>query len=108
MSAILEVLDRTSDLESTNFSDLWEDAEGARLPCTDHDPEVFFPQLPEQVEPARAICRECPMRAECLDGAIRRREPHGVWGGELFLDGAVIARKRPRGRPRKDSYEQAA
>ncbi|HPF80620.1 MAG TPA: WhiB family transcriptional regulator, partial [Tetrasphaera australiensis] len=26
------------------------------------------------------------------------------WGGQYFVDGVVVARKRPRGRPRKDSY----
>ncbi|CAM5326708.1 WhiB family transcriptional regulator [Streptomyces tanashiensis] len=31
-----------------------------------------------------------------------RREPWGVWGGELFVQGVVVARKRPRGRPRKN------
>ncbi|MBR7560709.1 WhiB family transcriptional regulator, partial [Mycobacterium tuberculosis] len=29
--------------------------------------------------------------------------PWGVWGGEIFERGAVIARKRPRGRPRKNA-----
>ncbi len=38
--------------------------------------------------------------AECLAGALERREPWGVWGGELFVSGVVVARKRPRGRPR--------
>ncbi|HEX6577357.1 MAG TPA: WhiB family transcriptional regulator, partial [Jiangellaceae bacterium] len=33
--------------------------------------------------------------------AHARREPWGVWGGELFISGVVVARKRPRGRPRK-------
>ena len=46
------------------------------------------------------------MRDLCLSGALERREPWGVWGGELFLQGVVIPRKRPRGRPRKN--EQAA
>jgi hypothetical protein len=36
-----------------------------------------------------------------LQGALARREPAGVWGGHLFADGEVIARKRKRGRPPK-------
>nr|MDQ3359634.1 WhiB family transcriptional regulator [Actinomycetota bacterium] len=26
----------------------------------------------------------------------------GVWGGQLVLQGTVVPRKRPRGRPRKN------
>ena len=32
---------------------------------------------------------------------MRRREPWGVWGGELFANGRVLAQKRNRGRPPK-------
>lgn len=70
------------------------------LPCT-ADPELFFAESPHDVEAAKALCRECPARAACLAGALQRREPWGVWGGELFLRGAIVPRKRPRGRPRK-------
>jgi len=70
------------------------------LPCRD-DPELFFAESPDDVELAKALCRECPARAACLAGALKRREPWGVWGGELFLRGAIVPRKRPRGRPRK-------
>jgi WhiB family transcriptional regulator, redox-sensing transcriptional regulator len=73
---------------------------GSDLPCTD-DPELFFAESPDDVESAKALCRECPARAACLAGALKRREPWGVWGGELFLRGAMVPRKRPRGRPRK-------
>jgi WhiB family transcriptional regulator, redox-sensing transcriptional regulator len=31
---------------------------------------------------------------------LERSEPWGVWGGELFQHGAIIADKRARGRPR--------
>lgn len=70
------------------------------LPCTD-DPELFFAESPDDVDAAKALCRECPARAACLTGALQRREPLGVWGGELFLRGAIVPHKRRRGRPRK-------
>jgi WhiB family redox-sensing transcriptional regulator len=39
----------------------------------------------------------------CLAGAIERREPCGVWGGQIFHHGRIVPYKRSRGRPRKDS-----
>jgi WhiB family redox-sensing transcriptional regulator len=39
---------------------------------------------------------------------LERGEPWGVWGGEIFERGAVVARKRPRGRPRKDELARDA
>jgi WhiB family redox-sensing transcriptional regulator len=71
------------------------------LPCRVNNPELWFAESPNDVEYAKALCRVCPVQEMCLDGARSRREPWGVWGGELFLQGAVIPRKRPRGRPRK-------
>lgn len=81
---------------------------GAMLPCCDADPELFFADQPFEIEQAKQICRDCPLQAECLQGALERREPHGVWGGELFSEGVVIARKRPRGRPRKNPLPMVA
>ncbi|MDH2412946.1 WhiB family transcriptional regulator [Nocardioides sp. CER19] len=77
------------------------------LPCLDHDPELWFADSPQDVEHAKALCRGCPVRTRCLDGALARREPLGVWGGELFQQGTVIPRKRPRGRPRTNFTEMA-
>ena len=74
-----------------------------RLPCRQESPELFFAETPQDVEIAKALCQSCPVRAECLAGALERREPWGVWGGQLFLQGVVIPRKRPRGRPRKQA-----
>lgn len=71
------------------------------VPCRNYSPELWFAESPTDVEQAKALCQSCPFQSVCLDGALARREPWGVWGGELFLQGVVIARKRPRGRPRK-------
>jgi WhiB family transcriptional regulator, redox-sensing transcriptional regulator len=71
------------------------------LPCT-HHPELFFAESVQDVEQAKAMCRGCRARLACLAGALERREPCGVWGGELLIRGVIVPRKRPRGRPRKD------
>ena len=72
------------------------------LPCTE-DPELFFAESPQDVEQAKAMCRGCQARLACLAGALERKEPWGVWGGELLMSGAIVPGKRPRGRPRKDA-----
>ena len=73
----------------------------ALLPCRVNDPELFFAESPADVEFAKTLCSSCPVRVACLAGALERAEPWGVWGGEWFVQGEVVARKRPRGRPRK-------
>ncbi|HEV7196426.1 MAG TPA: WhiB family transcriptional regulator, partial [Pedococcus sp.] len=64
--------------------------------------ELWFAESPADVEFAKSLCHTCPALRACLAGAIDRSEPWGVWGGELFVQGAIVARKRPRGRPRKN------
>jgi WhiB family redox-sensing transcriptional regulator len=78
------------------------------LPCRVQDPDLWFAESPAQLEHAKTLCAGCPVRSACLAGALDRGEPWGVWGGEIFDHGVVIARKRPRGRPRKVRAEDAA
>jgi WhiB family redox-sensing transcriptional regulator len=97
------VLERTDLVLEAGLAHLASRVIGELLPCRTNNPELWFAESPQDVEMAKALCVACPARAMCLDGALDRREPWGVWGGELFLQGAVIPRKRPRGRPRKDA-----
>ena len=76
---------------------------GCELPCQFVDPDLFFAESPADVEVAKSLCGGCPVRAACLEGALARHEPWGVWGGEWFVAGIAVGRKRPRGRPRKDA-----
>lgn len=72
------------------------------LPCQENPADLWFAELPAEVEQAKKLCQTCPLLDECLAGALDRREPWGVWGGQLVLQGVVVPRKRPRGRPRKN------
>jgi len=72
------------------------------LPCQVQDPDLWFAESPAVLQQAKDLCGQCPVRVECLISAIDRREPWGVWGGEIFERGVVIAQKRGRGRPRKN------
>ncbi len=71
------------------------------IPCRTNDAELWFAESPADVEAAKALCVGCPVKDQCLAGALERREPWGVWGGQLLVAGVVVPRKRPRGRPRK-------
>ena len=68
--------------------------------------ELFFSEQLDDIAAAKAFCQECPVKDTCLDGALARREPWGVWGGELFVHGKVVAQKRKRGRPPKVRPEE--
>jgi len=91
-------------MQLTALIDLNEQAEdaGSDIPCQESDAELWFAESPADVEFAKTLCGACPVRIECLTGALNRAEPWGVWGGELFVQGTIVARKRPRGRPRKN------
>jgi WhiB family redox-sensing transcriptional regulator len=65
---------------------------------------LFF--APAQFEPkeermarerkAKLICSTCPVRIECLEYALRIREPHGVWGGLNELERRLLLKERER------------
>jgi WhiB family redox-sensing transcriptional regulator len=71
------------------------------LPCRHHDPGLWFAEAPAQLDRAKALCAQCPIRLACLAVAVDRAEVAGVWGGHIFDRGRIVAHKRGRGRPRK-------
>ena len=70
--------------------------------CVGPHADLFFSEDAGAVECAKTLCNACTVRRACLAGALERREPWGVWGGELLQAGVVVQYKRRRGRPRKD------
>ena len=44
----------------------------------------------QRIAQAKAICQQCPVIAECLDHALRVREPYGIWGGRSEDERAAL------------------
>jgi WhiB family redox-sensing transcriptional regulator len=65
---------------------------------------LFFSDDVRDIARAKAICAKCPLQITCLEQALERAEPWGVWGGELLDGGQVVLTKRPRGRPPKHGH----
>jgi WhiB family transcriptional regulator, redox-sensing transcriptional regulator len=92
---------REVDMSVETCRNACKTAERTELPCHIGEPDLWFAEHPSDLEQAKALCVDCPIRRECLAAALEREEPWGVWGGEIIERGAIVARKRPRGRPRK-------
>ena len=76
-----------------------------RSACLDEDPELFFPigntgPALRQIEEARAICRACSVREQCLAWALVAGQDHGVWGGLSEDERRALKRRNARARVR--------
>ena len=87
----------------TTLAETVAQAKQGAIPCRTYDSELWFAEEQADIDRAQRMCRACPLQAACLSDAIERKEPWGVWGGELFERGQVVAQKKPKGRPRKDA-----
>jgi WhiB family transcriptional regulator, redox-sensing transcriptional regulator len=95
-----ELFEYTELAEESSTAPSWADArcrDGAGTMTA-----LFFSEQIDDIARAKAICVMCPMIEPCLEGALERREPWGVWGGQLFFNGKILAQKRKRGRPPKN------
>jgi WhiB family redox-sensing transcriptional regulator len=84
---------------------MWMDA----AECRGEDTELFFPaghrgEYTLQIKKAKAVCGRCPVRGECLQAALGRREKHGIWGG-LTDDERARLRRNDRRRVRPTLVE---
>ncbi len=62
--------------------------------CRGADPDLFFPERGASTRTAKAICRECTVRVDCLEFAIVSSEKFGIWGGLSERERRKIRRER--------------
>jgi WhiB family redox-sensing transcriptional regulator len=88
-----------AQMDTFTHSTDWEAYAACR--AVENAADLFFSEDIGEIAAAKRVCAECPVLAQCLEGALDRREPVGVWGGQLFMNGKMLAIKRRRGRPPK-------
>ena len=59
--------------------------------CRTSDPELFFP-IDDESPKAIAVCRRCPVQADCLIFALRTNQRNGIWGGKTERERASLRR----------------
>ncbi len=82
----------------TISSDTWQ----LRAACKGPQAAAFFPpahaerkeEKAAREQRAKAICRACLVRVDCLEYALRIREPHGIWGGLNEVERKQLAERR--------------
>ena len=68
----------------------WKLAGACRFASTD----LFYPVSDADAGPAKEVCARCAVAEQCLEYALRVREPEGIWGGTTFAERRSILRRR--------------
>ena len=66
--------------------------------CRDTDPDLFFPigttgQALVQIDRAREVCNQCPVKVDCLEFALETNQDSGIWGGAREEERRMIRRQ---------------
>ena len=72
--------------------------------CRGEDTDLFYPPRDKKqykiiANQAKSFCfgdstkRACPVQKECLWDAVKREEPHGIWGGLSHRERNALVRK---------------
>jgi hypothetical protein len=86
-------------------ADVWR----GRAACRAVAPDLMFPDNDAVlINEARRICKDCPVRLECLTDAFAVGEVHGVRGGTSPRDRKRIAERVERGASLTDELRRAA
>ena len=65
-----------------------------RANCIGVDPDLFFPERGASTREAKAVCRGCEVRDDCLEYALANGEKFGIWGGLSERERRRVRRQR--------------
>ncbi|MDO0917655.1 WhiB family transcriptional regulator [Streptomyces sp. DT2A-34] len=69
--------------------------------CRHEDPDLFYPigtsgPMLLQTEQAKAVCRRCSVREQCLRWALDTEQHIGIWGGTSENERRALRRRARR------------
>ena len=76
--------------------------------CLGVDPDLFFPERGASTKEAKAVCKGCVVREDCLEFALQNGEKFGIWGGLSERERRRIRRQRALERAAKRDDSQTA
>jgi len=76
--------------------------------CLGVDPDLFFPERGASTKEAKAVCKGCVVREDCLEFALQNGEKFGIWGGFSERERRRIRRQRALDRAAKRDDSQTA
>lgn len=76
--------------------------------CLGVDPDLFFPERGASTKEAKAVCKGCVVREDCLEFALQNGEKFGIWGGLSERERRRIRRQRALDRAAKRDDSQTA
>ena len=75
-------------------TDEWTQEWASQARCSSQDPDALFVRGKAQHD-AKAVCKACPVLAQCLAEALDNRTEFGVWGGMTERERRALLKKRP-------------
>jgi WhiB family redox-sensing transcriptional regulator len=76
--------------ETEGSAERWQE----RANCLGVDPDLFFPERGASTREAKAVCRGCEVRMDCLEYALAHGEKFGIWGGLSERERRRVRRQR--------------
>lgn len=87
-----------------------EDEQGWQVAanCLGVDPDLFFPERGASTREAKAVCKGCQVREDCLEFALTNGEKFGIWGGLSERERRRIRRQRSLARAEQKNRSATA
>lgn len=82
--------DARFDVDDGDDAQSWQ----LKANCLGVDPDLFFPERGASTKEAKAVCRGCVVREDCLEYALANGEKFGIWGGLSERERRKIRRQR--------------